>query len=87
MADGAYTDAKKYYLLARDIYAGMKDDDKVKEIERKMELLDMKKEEAAKAKENVDSDLEEATDQTTEPVESEPVPPALGTEEGLPNVE
>ncbi len=87
MADGAYTDAKKYYLLARDIYAGMKDDDKVKEIERKMELLDMKKEEAAKSKENVDSDLEEATDQTTEPVESEPVPPALGTEEGLPNVE
>lgn len=87
MADGAYTDAKKYYLLARDIYAGMKDDDKVKEIERKMELLDMKKEEAAKAKENVNSDLEEATDQTTEPVESEPVPPAIGTEEGLPNVE
>lgn len=87
MADGAYTDAKKYYLLARDIYAGMKDDDKVKEIERKMELLDMKKEEAAKAKENVDSDLEEATDQTTEPVESESVLPALGTEEGLPNVE
>lgn len=87
IADGSYTDAKKYYLLARDIYAGMKDDDKVKEMERKMELLDMKKEEAAESKENVESDLKEATDQSMEAVESEQVPLDMGMEEELPNVE
>lgn len=87
MADGAYTDAKKYYLLARDIYAGMKDDEKVKEIERKMELLDMKKEGATESKENVESDLEETTDQPTEAAESEQMPLETGIEEELPNVE
>lgn len=60
MAEGEFTDAGKYYLLARDIYAGLKDDDKVKEIERRMELLDMKKQEAEeKADKEKDAAAEE----------------------------
>lgn len=39
---GDYTSAGKYYLLAKDIYAGLKDDDKLDEIDRKLELLQMK---------------------------------------------
>lgn len=37
-----YLSAKKYYLLAKDIYASLKMADKVNEIERKMEVLDIK---------------------------------------------
>jgi|GEM_PF-3636154 len=37
--------AKKYYLLARDIYAALTDQDKVDEIGRKLEVLDIKQEE------------------------------------------
>lgn len=37
-----YNSAKKYYLLAKDIYASLKMDDKVNEVERKMEVLDIK---------------------------------------------
>lgn len=40
-----YSGAKKYYLFARDIYAGMKDDEKVAEIERKIEIVEMNEEE------------------------------------------
>lgn len=36
--------AKKYYLFAKDIYASLKNDDKVEEITRKMELLDLEQE-------------------------------------------
>lgn len=41
---GDYNSARKYYLLARDIYAAMKEDDKLAEISRKMELLSIKEE-------------------------------------------
>lgn len=51
-----FTTSKKYYLLAKDIYASLKNQDKVDEISRKMEVLDIKteekeKEEVAKAEE------------------------------------
>lgn len=36
-----YVTAQKYYLLAKDIYVSLKNDDKVAEIGRKMELIDM----------------------------------------------
>ena len=36
------TNAKKYYLLAKDIYARLKDDKKVKMIETQIEILDIK---------------------------------------------
>lgn len=36
-----YVQAKKYYLLARDVYSRMQDDDKVAEVSRKMELVEM----------------------------------------------
>lgn len=79
MADGDYYNAKKYYLLARDVYAGLKDDDKVKEIERKMELLEMNEAENKEA---------ETEDNETEPiVNMEETPPQMPaeTEETLPN--
>lgn len=41
---GDYNSAKKYYLLAKDIYAAMKDEDKLAEISRRMELLNIKEE-------------------------------------------
>lgn len=41
---GDYNSAKKYYLLAKDIYAAMKEDDKLAEISRRMELLSIKEE-------------------------------------------
>lgn len=41
---GDYNSARKYYLLAKDIYAAMKEDDKLAEISRKMELLSIKEE-------------------------------------------
>ena len=37
-----YVTAKKYYLLARDVYASLKMEDKVDEITRKMDALDIK---------------------------------------------
>lgn len=45
MNTGDYNSAKKYYLLAKDIYAGLKDEDKLDEIDRKMEVLDIKESE------------------------------------------
>lgn len=36
-----YIQAKKYYLLAKDVYAGLKNDSKVSEINRRMELVEM----------------------------------------------
>lgn len=41
---GDYNSARKYYLLAKDIYAAMKDEDKLAEISRRMELLNIKEE-------------------------------------------
>lgn len=41
---GDYNSARKYYLLAKDIYAAMKEDDKLAQISRKMELLSIKEE-------------------------------------------
>ncbi len=42
MDAGDYNSARKYYLLAKDVYASLKDDDKLDEISRKIEMLDMK---------------------------------------------
>lgn len=44
-----YNSAKKYYLLAKDIYASLKMDDKVNEVGRKMEVLDIKTSESQAA--------------------------------------
>lgn len=41
-AEKEYVSAKKYYLLAKDVYASLKMDDKVEEMTRKMERLDIK---------------------------------------------
>lgn len=37
-----FTSAKKYYLLAKDVYAGLKMDEKIQAVERKIEVLDIK---------------------------------------------
>lgn len=42
MDAGDYNGARKYYLLAKDVYAALKDDDKLDEISRKVEMLDIK---------------------------------------------
>ncbi len=39
---GDFNGARKYYLLAKDIYATIKEDEKLDEIARKMEMLDIK---------------------------------------------
>ncbi|MCM1183232.1 MAG: SpoIIE family protein phosphatase [Roseburia sp.] len=44
---GEYTVAGKYYLLAKDVYASAKMEDKVEEIARRMERLDIRREESA----------------------------------------
>lgn len=49
--DEEFTRGKKFYLLAKDIYASLKNQDKVDEVSRKMEVLDIKEEEIEKEKE------------------------------------
>lgn len=49
MNAGNYSGAKKYYLLAMDIYAEQKEDEKLDEIKRKMEILDLKENEQKEA--------------------------------------
>lgn len=41
--NGDMVTAKKYYLLAKDIYARLKEDDKVKQMETQIEILDLEK--------------------------------------------
>lgn len=41
---GDYNSARKYYLLAKDIYAAMKEEDRLDEIDRRMEMLNIKEE-------------------------------------------
>lgn len=45
-AEKDYISANKYFLLAKDVYASLKMDDKVSEIERKLEVLDIKTDES-----------------------------------------
>ena len=40
-ADKNYVQAKKYYLLAKDVYAELENDSKVSEVTRKLELIEM----------------------------------------------
>ena len=42
MDAGDYIGARKYYLLARDVYATIKDEEGLGEVSRKMEMLDIK---------------------------------------------
>lgn len=42
MAAGDYSNARKYYLLARDVYATLKDEEGLGEVSRRMEMLDIK---------------------------------------------
>ena len=56
MAD--YVTAKKYYLLAKDVYASLKMEDKVDEITRKMDALDIRGEVKEEIKEEEAEDGE-----------------------------
>lgn len=70
-----YLQAKKYYLLARDVYAGLKDDDKVAEVTRRLELIEMGiSEEERLAREAAEAEArarEEADAQASEEAEAE----------------
>lgn len=58
-----YVQARKYYLLAKDVYSSMQNDDKVAEVSRKMELVEMgisaEEEAARKAAEEEQKRLEQ----------------------------
>ena len=72
-----YTTAKKYYLLAKDVYASLKMDDKVEEMTRKMERLDIKIDE-----QEAETPTESVPAQDT-PVETMPSDNNAGVEEEL----
>ena len=59
-AEEEFVSVKKYYLLAKDVYASLKMDDKVEEIARKMERLDIKIE-----KQEEETTEEETTEENT----------------------
>ena len=58
--DKNYVDAKKYYLLAKDIYARLKDEDKVAELTTRIEILDLDIEEQTASASDADVVNEEA---------------------------
>lgn len=66
---GDYLSAKKYYLLAKDVYASLKMEDKVEEVTRKMDELEIKKGQAAVSQEASESPLgvNAETEATTQP--------------------
>lgn len=61
-----FISAKKYYLLAKDVYASLKMDDKVEEIARKMERLDIKIEKQEEETTEEETTEENTTDMTQE---------------------
>ncbi len=50
---GNYNSARKYYLLAKDVYAAIKEEEKLAEITRRMEMLSIKEEEQPQASEEI----------------------------------
>lgn len=50
---GDYNSARKYYLLAKDVYAGIKEEEKLAEITRRMEMLSIKEDEQSPAQEEI----------------------------------
>lgn len=66
--NGDYISAKKYYLLAKDVYASVQLEDKVGEITRKMERLDIKldEQEAAVLNDSAAPPTETDTEMPTE---------------------
>lgn len=77
---GDYAKAKKYYLLAKDIYASLNDEDKIDEITRKMEAVDIE--------ESSQQNIEPSTSPSAEPSE-QPIqqPSTQPSENPTPTVE
>lgn len=69
-AEPNYVQAKKYYLLAQDVYAQIKDDDKVAEISRKINLLDLEMTEAEKEKAEKEKAEKEKAEKAAESAEA-----------------
>lgn len=78
-----FLQTKKYYLLARDVYAGMGNDSKVAEVTRRLELVEMgiseeekAAQEAAKAEEQANKEQEQsnAADTAPKPALPEEIP-------------
>lgn len=65
-----FTRAKKYYLLAKDIYASLKNQDKVDEVSRKMEVLDIKAEAKEKEEESLAEEAAKAADMESKSADS-----------------
>ena len=80
-----YVPAKKYYLLAKDIYATLKNDDKVAEIGRKLELIEMgitEEEQAKKEAEAAEADRLEQERGAVSPAGPEALPTTSPTPDG-----
>ncbi|OUP10240.1 hypothetical protein [Anaeromassilibacillus sp. An200] len=72
-----YVQAKKYYLLAKDVYASMEKDAKVAEVTRRLELLEMGISEEEKAAQEAEEKAAQKSENTTIPNETTP-PAAVG---------
>ncbi len=73
-AEEEFVSAKKYYLLAKDVYASLKMDDKVEEIARKMERLDIKIEEQEEETTEEETTEENTTEENTTDMTQEQSP-------------
>ena len=72
-----YVQAKKYYLLAKDVYASMENDAKVAEVTRRLELVEMGISEEEKAAQEAEEKAAQESENTTIPNETTP-PAAVG---------
>ena len=72
-----YIQAKKYYLLAKDVYAGTGNDAKVNEVLRRLELVEMGIDEEEKAARKAEDEADREDENTATPAETA-APAAVG---------
>lgn len=81
-SEGNFVQAKKYYLLARDVYAQLGDDAKLSEVTRRLEVIEMgiSEQEAAEREAAEREEAEQAAETATPAPESTaPTPEASGS--------
>lgn len=71
-SEKSYVQAKKYYLLAKDVYASMKNDNKVAEVTRRLELVEMGISEEEKAARKAADAEEQTEDEPEETADTSP---------------
>lgn len=81
-SEGNFVQAKKYYLLARDVYAQLGDDAKLSEVTRRLEVIEMgiSEQEAAEREAAEREEAEQAAETATPAPESTaPIPETSGS--------